>query len=232
MLIRLHTEEAGTLDISWTMRDRTVFQTSGVRLVGMISRIVSALVEPAPVVVEADSLAIEVDRFSEFGDDGGPAAKAIVPKFSVFSKHVTAHTGFQVPKFEIKLLVAGAIAVKGFGSLLFIFGSTIGAFLLILHQLIATPILYDFYNYDTEKKEFTELFIKFTQTSHGQFDGSYGFTLVFTTQACKRPSTGLVGVAKTQNLALLGALMFFIGMKSTTPRRSGNKKRHSKSKAA
>ncbi|GJY39549.1 hypothetical protein Tco_0425913 [Tanacetum coccineum] len=29
----------------------------------MISRIVSALVEPAPVVVEADSLAIEVDRF-------------------------------------------------------------------------------------------------------------------------------------------------------------------------
>ncbi|GJY78566.1 HR-like lesion-inducer [Tanacetum coccineum] len=124
--------------------------------------------------------------FSEFGDDGGPAAKAIVPKFSVFSKHVTAHTGFQVPKFEIKLLVAGAIAVKGFGSLLFIFGSTIGAFLLILHQLIATPILYDFYNYDTEKKEFTELFIKFTQTSHGQFDGSYGFTLVFTTQACKR----------------------------------------------
>nr|GEU71408.1 HR-like lesion-inducer [Tanacetum cinerariifolium] len=136
-------------------------------------------------------------EFSEFGDDGGPAAKAIVPKFSVFSKHVTAHTGFQVPKFEIKLLVAGAIAVKGFGSLLFIFGSTIGAFLLILHQLIATPILYDFYNYDTEKKEFTELFIKFTQ-----------------------------------NLALLGALMFFIGMKSTTPRRFGNKKRHSKSKAA
>ncbi|GJU11527.1 hypothetical protein Tco_1133923 [Tanacetum coccineum] len=39
------------------------FQTSGVRLVGMISRIASALVEPAPVVVEADSLAIEVDRF-------------------------------------------------------------------------------------------------------------------------------------------------------------------------
>ncbi|KVH88022.1 HR-like lesion-inducer [Cynara cardunculus var. scolymus] len=100
-------------------------------------------------------------EFNEFGNDGGSAAKTLVPKFSVFSKHVTAHTGFQ-----IKILVAGAIALKGIGSLLFIFGSTIGAFLLILHQLIATPILYDFYNYDVEKKEFSQLFIKFTQVKH------------------------------------------------------------------
>ncbi|KAI3690762.1 hypothetical protein L2E82_48969 [Cichorium intybus] len=40
---------------------------------------------------------------------------------------------------------------------------TIGATLLIVHQLIATPMLYDFYNYDIEKKEFLQLFIKFTQ---------------------------------------------------------------------
>ena len=33
----------------------------------------------------------------------------------------------------------------------------------ILHQAIATPILYDFYNYDVEKKEFNQLFVKFTQ---------------------------------------------------------------------
>ncbi|XP_024962441.1 uncharacterized protein LOC112502690 [Cynara cardunculus var. scolymus] len=134
-------------------------------------------------------------EFNEFGNDGGSAAKTLVPKFSVFSKHVTAHTGFQVPEFEIKILVAGAIALKGIGSLLFIFGSTIGAFLLILHQLIATPILYDFYNYDVEKKEFSQLFIKFTQ-----------------------------------NLALLGGLMFFIGMKTSMPRRPLNKKKASKSK--
>ncbi|XP_071704069.1 uncharacterized protein [Rutidosis leptorrhynchoides] len=133
-------------------------------------------------------------EFSEFGVDGGPTAKAIVPKFSVFSKHVTTHTGFEVPDFEIKLLVAGAIALKGIGSLLFVFGSAIGAYLLILHQLIATPILYDFYNCDTEK-EFSQLFIKFTQ-----------------------------------NLALLGGLMFFIGMNST-PTRNVYKKKTSKSKA-
>ena len=33
----------------------------------------------------------------------------------------------------------------------------------LLHQLIATPIHYDFYNYESEDKEFTQLFIKFTQ---------------------------------------------------------------------
>ncbi|KAI3818750.1 hypothetical protein L1987_12567 [Smallanthus sonchifolius] len=135
-------------------------------------------------------------EFNEFGIDGGSAAKTLASKLPVFSEHFTTHMGFQVPEFEIKSLVAGAIALKGIGSLLFIFDNTIGAFLLILHQLIATPILYDFYNYDTEKTEFTQLFVKFTE-----------------------------------NLALLGGLMFFIGMKSTsTRRRSVKNKKASKSK--
>ncbi len=103
-------------------------------------------------------------EFNEYGVDGGPAAKSLHPKFGVFSKHVLTHTGLQVPDFEIKLLVAGAIALKGLGGLLFIFGSSLGAYLLLLHQAIATPILYDFYNYDTDKKEFAVLFVKFTQS--------------------------------------------------------------------
>ncbi|KAL2456993.1 HR-like lesion-inducing protein-related [Abeliophyllum distichum] len=128
-------------------------------------------------------------EFNEFGVDGGPAAKSLRPKFNVFSKHVTTHTGFQVPHVEMKLLVLGAIIMKGLGSLLFIFGSSLGAFILLLHQAIAAPILYDFYNYDADKKEFAQLFVKFTQ-----------------------------------NLALLGALLFFIGMKNSMPRRSPKKK--------
>ncbi|KAK9281984.1 hypothetical protein L1049_004894 [Liquidambar formosana] len=59
----------------------------------------------------------------------------------------------------------------------------------LLHQMIATPILYDFYNYDSEEKEFAQLFIKFTQ-----------------------------------NMALFGALLFFIGMKNSIPRRQYKKK--------
>ncbi|MBA0869838.1 hypothetical protein Goshw_003985, partial [Gossypium schwendimanii] len=90
---------------------------------------------------------------------------------------------------QIKVLVAAAVAFKGVGGILFIFGSTIGAYLLALQQVIVTPILYDFYNYDTEKKEFGLLFSKFSQ-----------------------------------NLALLGALLFFIGMKNSIPRRQLKKK--------
>lgn len=128
-------------------------------------------------------------RFNEFGVDGGPAAKSLEPKFHIFSKHVLSHTGVQVPDVEIKYLVAAAIALKGIGGLLFIFGSSFGAYLLLLHQALATPILYDFYNYDADKKEFGQIFIKFTQS-----------------------------------LALLGALLFFIGMKNSMPRRQLKRK--------
>ncbi|RZC20940.1 uncharacterized protein LOC114406916 isoform X1 [Glycine soja] len=90
---------------------------------------------------------------------------------------------------RMKFLVAGAIALKGLGGILFILSSSFGAFLLLLHQVITTPILYDFYNYHSEDKEFIQLFIKFTQ-----------------------------------NMALFGALLFFIGMKNSIPRRQPKKK--------
>lgn len=90
---------------------------------------------------------------------------------------------------QIKHLVRAAIFLKGIGGILFIIGSSLGAYLLIMHQLIAIPILYDFYNYDSEEKEFNQLFIKFTQ-----------------------------------NMALYGALLFFIGMKNSFPRRQHKKK--------
>ncbi|GAA0174951.1 hypothetical protein LIER_28226 [Lithospermum erythrorhizon] len=128
-------------------------------------------------------------EFNEFGVDGGPATKALRPKFHVFSKHVTTYSGFEVPKVEIKYLVIGALVMKGLGSLLFVFGSSLGAYLLLLQQAVLAPILYDFYNYDVDKKEFAQLFVKFTQ-----------------------------------NLALIGALLFFIGMKNSMPRRVPKKK--------
>ncbi|XP_058748681.1 uncharacterized protein LOC131621670 [Vicia villosa] len=128
-------------------------------------------------------------EFHDYGVDGGPAAKAIRPKFDAFITKVDSHVGFQLPEIDIKFLVAGAIALKGVGGILFILGSSLGATLLLLHQLITAPILYDFYNYDTEDREYIQLFIKFTQ-----------------------------------NLALFGALLFFIGMKNSIPRRQPKKK--------
>ncbi|KAF3972526.1 hypothetical protein ACB098_02G080300 [Castanea mollissima] len=128
-------------------------------------------------------------EFNDFGVDGGPSAKYLRPKFNVFLDHVSTHSGLQVPEVQIKHLVAAAIVLKGLGGLLFIFGSSLGAYLLLLHQAFATPILYDFYNYDVEQKEYTQHFLKFTQ-----------------------------------NLALFGALLFFIGMKNSLPRRQARKK--------
>uniref|UniRef100_A0A5B6ZVI0 HR-like lesion-inducer n=1 Tax=Davidia involucrata TaxID=16924 RepID=A0A5B6ZVI0_DAVIN len=128
-------------------------------------------------------------EFNEFGVDGGPIAKSLRPKFDVFAKHVSTNTGLQVPDIEMKYLVAAAIAMKGIGGLLFIFGSSLGAYLLLLHRAIAAPILFDFYNYDVDKKEFTQLFIKFTES-----------------------------------LALFGALLFFIGMNNSMPKRTPKKK--------
>ncbi|XP_054807417.1 uncharacterized protein LOC129309744 [Prosopis cineraria] len=128
-------------------------------------------------------------EFNEYGVDGGAASKALRPKFDAFAHQFHSHVGFQLPEIDIKYLVAGAIALKGIGGLLFIFGSAFGAVLLLLHQMIATPILYDFYNYDNEGKEFNQLFIKFTQ-----------------------------------NMALFGALLFFIGMKNSIPKRQPKKK--------
>ncbi|KAK8682833.1 hypothetical protein V6N13_055205 [Hibiscus sabdariffa] len=77
-------------------------------------------------------------ELNEFGVDGGPAGKELTPKFDVFSSSVSAHA------------------------------STNGAYLLVLHQLILTPVLYEF---------------------------------------------GLLFEKLSQDLALLGALLFFIGMK-------------------
>ncbi|XP_043690458.1 uncharacterized protein LOC122641320 [Telopea speciosissima] len=128
-------------------------------------------------------------EFNEFGTDGGPAAKALRPKYNVVTGHVSSQLGVQVPEIELKHLVAAAISLKGIGGVLFIFGSSFGAYLLLIHQLLATPILYDFYNYDTDKKEFGLLFVKFTQ-----------------------------------NFALFGALLFFLGMKNFVPKRQPKKK--------
>ncbi|KAJ0266052.1 hypothetical protein HA466_0001150 [Hirschfeldia incana] len=100
-----------------------------------------------------------------FGDDGGEAAKSLRPKFNAFVSHVTTHTGQQLPPVDMKILVATAIALKGIGGVLFVFDSSFGAHLLFLHQVVAIPILYDFYNYDVDTKEYSQLFSEFLQNS-------------------------------------------------------------------
>ncbi|XP_010904575.1 uncharacterized protein [Elaeis guineensis] len=128
-------------------------------------------------------------EFNEFGVDGGPAAKALGPKFNLLMKHVSTHLGVVVPHVEMKHVVSATIFLKGLGGLLFIFSSSFGAYLLLLYLAFITPVVYDFYNYDMERPEFVQLFVKFAQ-----------------------------------NLALFGALLFFLGMKNSIPKRQPKKK--------
>ncbi|KAI3801054.1 hypothetical protein L1987_29155 [Smallanthus sonchifolius] len=126
--------------------------------------------------------------YQEFGTDGGPVVKILEPKLDVFTKLITSKVGIKVPEVDTKRVVMTMIFLQGFGGIGFIFGSYLGAILLVLHQLVFTPVFYDFYNYDAEDTEFSQLFSKFTQ-----------------------------------NMALLGALLFFIGMKHSISLRKSRK---------
>ncbi|PIN16402.1 hypothetical protein CDL12_10949 [Handroanthus impetiginosus] len=132
-------------------------------------------------------------EFNEFGVDAyhGPnwISSAICRSKRFFPSFYLNTHAHACAIISMKHLILGAIIMKALGSLLFVFGSSFGALILLLHQAISALILYDFYNYDADKKEFAQLFAKFTQS-----------------------------------LALLGALLFFIGMKNSMPRRSSKKK--------
>nr|TKS17919.1 hypothetical protein D5086_0000007680 [Populus alba] len=96
-------------------------------------------------------------EFNELWVAGGPAANELKPKFGLFASREQSHAGIQVPEIElasrisrrymyakIKHLSTAVIFLEGICGILFIFGSSNGAYLLIIHQLIASPILYDF----------------------------------------------------------------------------------------
>lgn len=133
--------------------------------------------------------------FNDFGDDGGPSAKGAAPKLAGIQNLLTSKLGGSVT-VDARHFVAASIALKGLGGLLFVFGSTLGAYLLIYYLLFTAPIMFDFYNYKFGEPEFFELLEEFLQC-----------------------------------VALFGALLFFIGMKSSITRRQLRKK-NPKSKTA
>uniref|UniRef100_A0A8I7B7P5 Uncharacterized protein n=1 Tax=Hordeum vulgare subsp. vulgare TaxID=112509 RepID=A0A8I7B7P5_HORVV len=75
-------------------------------------------------------------EFTEFGSDGGPAAKNLQPKFKSFTKNISVHLGVVVPHVELKHVIAATIGLKGLGGLLFILSSSFGAYLLVCTGLL------------------------------------------------------------------------------------------------
>ncbi|KAL9666307.1 hypothetical protein QQ045_000635 [Rhodiola kirilowii] len=113
-------------------------------------------------------------RYNQFGADGGPAARSLKPKIDGLSRLVSSKTGVQLPAIDIKVR-----------SLYFDSG-----------LCIFTPIVYDFYKHDVNKKAFTSLLVPYVL-----------------------------------NMALLGVLLFHVGMNNSTPVRHQPKKRVHKPKA-
>ncbi|KVH87865.1 uncharacterized protein LOC112502910 [Cynara cardunculus var. scolymus] len=127
--------------------------------------------------------------FNDFGDDGGPAARELAPKVASCHRFLTSKIGNGIPNIDVKHIVLASIAIKGLGGIVFVFGSSTGAFLLMHYLLFTTPIVYDFYNYEIDEPEFHMLLAEFLQ-----------------------------------NLALFGALLFFVEMKKLSPRKVVRKK--------
>ncbi|KAH7844880.1 hypothetical protein Vadar_032614 [Vaccinium darrowii] len=127
--------------------------------------------------------------FNDFGADGGPAAKELDPKVAVVEKYLISKLGDGAVKIEVRHVVAASIFLKGLGGFLFVFGSSLGAYLLLYHLAYTTPLLYDFYNYNYGDPEFFALLQEFLQC-----------------------------------IALFGALLFFLGMKNSIPRKQLKKK--------
>ncbi|GFP85801.1 hypothetical protein PHJA_000723800, partial [Phtheirospermum japonicum] len=135
-------------------------------------------------------------RFNEFGEDGGPTTELWAKKLTIVEKSINGIIGKNDLHIDARTFVAVCITLQGLGGLLFVLGSNIGAFFLILYLLFTTPLLYDFYHYDVGEPKFCKLLHEFLQCA-----------------------------------ALLGGLLFFIGMKNNISRRQ-LKKKNPKSKTA
>lgn len=102
-------------------------------------------------------------RFNEFGTDGGPAAKELAPKFTVFKNNLSSKLGVALPDVDATHLAGAVIALKGLGGILFVLNSNIGALLLIIQLAFTTPLIYDFYNFSPDTPKFGVVLNDFLQ---------------------------------------------------------------------
>ncbi|KAF2591813.1 hypothetical protein F2Q70_00042129, partial [Brassica cretica] len=105
-----------------------------------------------------------VIRFNDFGADGGPAAKELTQKLHLTKAHLSSRLGVALPDIEVKQVVWAIVALKGLGGLLFVVGNIVGAYLLAFYLVVVSPILYDFYNYGPEDRQFSLLLTEFLQS--------------------------------------------------------------------
>mmetsp|Transcript_32743 Transcript_32743/g.45442 ORF Transcript_32743/g.45442 Transcript_32743/m.45442 type:complete len:160 (-) Transcript_32743:194-673(-) len=108
------------------------------------------------------------NKYENFGTDGGSTIQYMSPKVSAVKTAIevfaSAKTGsdFKIPNVEDKHLLMGAMFLEGAGALLYVFGSKLGARMLMLFLLIVTPIMHDFWNIaDPKSSEYQMQLIMF-----------------------------------------------------------------------
>uniref|UniRef100_A0A0D6R703 DoxX family protein n=1 Tax=Araucaria cunninghamii TaxID=56994 RepID=A0A0D6R703_ARACU len=102
-----------------------------------------------------------LQKINDFGHDGGAALKILKPKYGIFENHVRNSLGLEMPEFDMKQALMVIIGLEGIGGILFVFGRKLGAYLLLIFLAVVTPIVHDFYNYDTKRPEYVVEFIQF-----------------------------------------------------------------------
>ncbi|MQM11881.1 hypothetical protein Taro_044792 [Colocasia esculenta] len=102
-------------------------------------------------------------EFNEFRVGGGPIAAVFKHNTGLVAAQISSHLGVQLPAIEINHILATTIVLKGIGAILFILGSPVGAYILLLHLAVSTSITHDFYNYNIGEPEFFRLLSEFAQ---------------------------------------------------------------------
>ncbi|KAK7288548.1 hypothetical protein RIF29_02009 [Crotalaria pallida] len=74
---------------------------------------------------------VYADKFNELDATGGPIAKVYKPKLTVVRKLLSSKSGVEIPAINVRQFIATLIFLKGFGGILFVFGSRFGSLLLV-----------------------------------------------------------------------------------------------------
>ncbi|GAB4850964.1 hypothetical protein Ancab_030260 [Ancistrocladus abbreviatus] len=92
--------------------------------------------------------------FNDFGVDGGPAAKELIPRFTAVQKHLTSNLGFRLPDIDVDQVERSPLILTYIVLL---------AQVKLLHLAFSTPVPCDFCKYDMSQPEFFRLLNVFVQ---------------------------------------------------------------------
>ncbi|MCO5583028.1 hypothetical protein L7F22_036934 [Adiantum nelumboides] len=79
--------------------------------------------------------------------------QAMEPNYRLLRNYITSH-GVPLPELQLKYLLWVAMVFEVVGVILFQCGSRLGASLLLIVIIGGSPLMYDFYNYETSSPEY------------------------------------------------------------------------------